>query len=490
VHGLIFFYLHKFGERFAAGSASRSGSASGSSVSGQTHLPSGVYADADAMAMLGEFAQSSGRPVADVVGEFGEFLAPHLVKVAGAFIDPSWKTLDLIEHTEAIIHRMVRIEKPGATPPVLEAYRASPDELQLVYASKRRLCGLAAGIVRGLATHFQERVLIEEPSCMHRGDAFCSFIIRRDPRDTEAAHSPITATVVSEPGCSAPGDPGVFLDEPTPRTIGEYRVLGLIGSGAMGRVYLAYDDRLERRVAIKVMSARYAGNPTARQRFVRESRALGSIEHPHVMAIHHVGEHDGMPYIVMQLLEGRTLRDHRDIMGPLSLAESLRIGKEIASGLAAAHRRGILHRDIKPTNVFLEGESRSVRIIDFGLARELDSDAVALTHDGALVGTPSYMPPERVEDGELDVKSDLFGLGVILYELLANRLPFEGKSMAVVLTAIAKGQPQPLHAAADSVPREVCDLVMSLIAHDKADRPADARSVADRLAAFEKSCPG
>lgn len=323
---------------------------------------------------------------------------------------------------------------------------------------------------------------------MHRGDAFCSFVIRRDPRDTEAAHSPITATVVSESGFAAPGDPGVVLDEPTPRRIGEYRVLGLIGSGAMGRVYLAHDDRLDRRVAIKVMSARYAGNPTARQRFVRESRALGSIEHPHVMSIHQVGEHDGLPYIVMQLLEGRTLRDHRDITGPLPLGESLRIGKEIAAGLAAAHRRGILHRDIKPTNVFLEGESRSVRIIDFGLARELDSQAVALTHDGALVGTPSYMPPERIDEGEFDAKSDIFGLGVILYELIANRLPFEGRTMAAVLTAIAKGQPRPLHEVAIDVPREVCDVVMSLIAHDKAARPADARSVSDRLAALEKTC--
>ena len=497
MHGLIFFFIHKFAERFPTGSAPRGRSAagssmsgssvSGSSVSGEKHLPSGVYPDADAVAMLEELALATGRPLAEIVGEFGEFLAPHLVKVAGTFIDPRWKTLDLIENTEAIIHRMVRVEKPGAAPPVLEAFRAAPDELQLVYASKRKLCLLAAGIVRGLATHFQERVVIEEPSCMHRGDAFCSFVIRRDQGDTQPADSPLTATLVSESGFEVPGDPGVVMDEPTPRAIGDYRVLGLIASGAMGRVYLAHDDRLDRRVAIKVMSARYAGNPTARQRFIRESRSLGSIEHPHVMAIHQVGEHEGVPYIVMQLLEGRTLRDHSDISGPLPLGDILRIGKEIASGLAAAHRRGILHRDIKPANVFLEGETRSVRIIDFGLAREIDGHAAALTHDGALVGTPSYMPPERIDDGELDAKSDLFGLGVMLYELLARRLPFEGRTMATVLTAIAKGTPMPLHEAAPHVPREVSDLVMQLIAHDKADRPADARAVAERLAALEKT---
>jgi serine/threonine protein kinase len=298
------------------------------------------------------------------------------------------------------------------------------------------------------------------------------------------------ATLVGDAGARLPAEPGIVIDEPTPRMLGDYRVLGLIGSGAMGRVYLAHDDRLDRRVAIKVMSSRSAGNAAARQRFIRESRSVGAIENPHVMTIHQVGEQDGVPYIVMQLLEGRTLRDHRDASGRLPLGEVLRIGREIAAGLAAAHRRGIVHRDIKPANVFLEGESRSVRIIDFGLARELDAHATALTHDGALVGTPSYMPPERIDDGDLDASSDLFGLGVILYELLADRLPFEGRSVAAVLTAIARGTPTPLAEIAPEVPREVGDLVMRLIAHDRAARPADARVVAEELDAFEKRFAG
>jgi len=487
VHGLIFFYLHKFAERFSA--ASRSGTGS-SSIGDQKHLPSGVYPDADAAAMLGDLAAASGRPLPDIVTAFGEFLAPHLVKVAGTFIEPDWKTLDLIEHTEAIIHRMVRSTNPGAAPPVLEVFRSAPDEIQVVYSSRRHLCALATGIMRGLATHFQERVTIEEPSCMLRGDPFCSFVVRREHGDTHPSHSPLTATIVSDAGVALSDDPGVVVDEPAPHRIGEYRVLGLIGSGAMGRVYLAHDDRLDRRVAIKVMSGRYAGNAAARQRFLRESRSVGAIENPHVMTIHQVGEHDGVPYIVMQLLEGRTLRDHRDASGRLPLGEVLRIGREIASGLAAAHRRGIVHRDIKPANVFLEGESRSVRIIDFGLARELDSHATALTHDGALVGTPSYMPPERLDDGPLDASSDLFGLGVILYELLADRLPFEGRSVAAVLTAIARGTPTPLVDAAPDVPREVGDLVMRLIAHDRTARPGNARAVAEELAALEKRFTG
>jgi predicted hydrocarbon binding protein len=488
VHGLIFFYLHKFADRVSAGS--RSGTASSSSIGGQKHLPSGVYPDAEAAAMLGDLAAAAGRPLPTLVTDFGEFLAPHLVKVAGAFIEPDWTTLDLVEHTETLIHRMVRSTNPGAAPPVLEVFRSAPDEIQVVYSSRRRLCALATGIIRGLAAHFQERVAIEEPSCMLRGDPFCSFVVHREHGDAAPAPAPPVATLVGDAGARLPAEPGIVIDEPTPRMLGDYRVLGLIGSGAMGRVYLAHDDRLDRRVAIKVMSSRSAGNAAARQRFIRESRSVGAIENPHVMTIHQVGEQDGVPYIVMQLLEGRTLRDHRDASGRLPLGEVLRIGREIAAGLAAAHRRGIVHRDIKPANVFLEGESRSVRIIDFGLARELDAHATALTHDGALVGTPSYMPPERIDDGDLDASSDLFGLGVILYELLADRLPFEGRSVAAVLTAIARGTPTPLAEIAPEVPREVGDLVMRLIAHDRAARPADARVVAEELAAFEKRFAG
>ena len=273
MHGLIFFYIHKFAERSSAALAARSGSGSGSPP-GRTYLPSGVYPDADAVALLEEIADSVGRPLGDVVLEFGEFLAPHLVNVADTLIEPGWRTLDLIEHTEAIIHTMVRAKNPGASPPVLEALRASPDELHVVYSSKRRLCILATGIVRGLATHYGERIVVEEPSCMHRGDAFCSFVIRHEHGDTHPSHSPLTATIASEADLSSLSDPGVVVDGPPPRQIGGYDVLGLIGSGAMGRVFLANDPRLERRVAIKVMNDRHASNPAARQRFLRESRSV------------------------------------------------------------------------------------------------------------------------------------------------------------------------------------------------------------------------
>lgn len=331
---------------------------------------------------------------------------------------------------------------------------------------------------------------------MHRGDAFCSFVIRRDQGDTQPADSPMTATLVSASRFDVPGDPGVVMDEPTPRVIGDYRVLGLIGSGAMGRVYLAHDDRLDRRVAIKVMSARYAGNATARQRFIRESRSLGSIEHPHVMAIHQVGEHEGVPYIVMQLLEGRTLRDHSDISGPLPLGEILRIGKEIASGLAAAHRRGILHRDIKPANVFLlrapkANQPPRPKLVDFGLARPDDGPGGASFGD--VGGTPGYMAPEQWHaDGSIGVigpATDIYGLGATLFFLLVGRAPVDAKGSRGAPSATLPFRPDWQAPARPPVPVDLRTIVEKCLRTSPLERYASAGELADDLDRFLKGLP-
>ena len=157
---------------------------------------------------------------------------------------------------------------------------------------------------------------------------------------------------------------------------------------------------------------------------------------------------------------------------------------ETAEGLAAAHKLGLVHRDIKPDNIFLVGPTRQVKIIDFGLARDAAEDGAKLTVDGAVVGTPAYMSPERISEQEIDARGDVFGLGVILYELLSNRLPFEGKSMVSVLASISRGEPLQLRDVAPDVPEAVCRLVMRMIAHDKKDRPKNAADVADELAAL------
>lgn len=487
MHGLIFFYIQKFADTLTTPTGTHAGLRSTVVRNTANHLPSGVYDDSEAVALLQSIADGIDEPLPVLLGRFGQFLAPHLVKVAGPLVDPHWRTLDLIEHTESIMHAMVRAAKPGAEPPVLETVRISMEELHVVYSSRRLLCPLAVGVMRGLAKHFGEVLEIEESSCMLRGDAFCSFRVRQSGSDTHASDSPLSETLeMPPPGVGQPGGRQRVAHDPMPDQIGGYAVLGLIGSGAMGRVYLARDARLDRRVAIKVMNEAKARDPAARQRFIRESQAAASIEHPHVLTIHQVGEEQGLPFIVMQYLQGSTLAEFRRTVARPPLPDVLRIGREIADGLAAAHRHGLVHRDIKPENVFLEGDDRTVRIIDFGLARDFGGGSTSVTVDGAIVGTPAYMPPERIGGDGVDGRSDLFGLGVILYELIAGRLPFDGQSMVAMLASISRGEPRPLAEAAPGVPPAVADFVMRLIAHDKDRRPADAHAVAVELAALER----
>jgi len=502
VHGLIFFYIQKFADVAGSGTTSRVIARSSGHTTAAQYLPSGVYPDADAVELLQAIARSTGRPLPLVLEQFGEFLAPHLLKVAGKYVDPGWRTLDLIERTESIIHTMIRNANPGAAPPVLETVRPSPGELHLVYSSARQLCPMAKGLIRGLATHFGDRITIDESSCMLRGDPFCSFALQLEGHDTHPTRSPRVDTTVFlpagrpppaadsftvEPGLMAAADPGPATEGPgRPAMIGGYAIEGLIGQGGMGRVFLARDVALDREVAVKVLHPDRSRDRVARERFLREGRALAAIDHPHVMAIHQVGEDHGQPFIVMQRLRGCTLREYRDSLESMALPESLRIVREVAEGLGAAHRRGLVHRDIKPTNIFLQDPRRTVKIIDFGLAWEAVDAPAAITVDGTVLGTPAYMAPERIAGEGVDAKSDLFGLGVILYELVANRLPFEGPTMTAVLAAISRGQPRDVREVTPHLREDLASLVMRLIAFDKADRPGDADTVAAEIAAIER----
>ena len=501
MHGLIFFYIQKFAEALALGTSGQARLRTTVTTAGKTYLPSRAYPDAEAVSLLTNVAEAADRPLGDMLREFGIFLAPHLVKVAGRHVDRAWRTLDLVEHTESVIHAMIRSTTPGATPPVIQTVRLAPDELQLVYTSERQLCRLAVGIVTGLGRHFAEFVEVHEDTCMLRGDPFCSFVLRTRAADTHDSGGVHAETVVLPAGsrASPAGDVAITgravdgVDEDLPATIGSHRILRLLGRGGMGRVYLAYDERLQREVAIKTMHRAKADDPAARQRFLRESRATAAVEHEHVVTIHQVGEEPlpgrphGVPFLVMQRLAGRPLHTVRDEAGPLPLREVLRIGREIATGLHAAHAAGLIHRDMKPENVFLEGPSRRVKIIDFGLVSDASDDANRLTTDGTIIGTPAYMAPERIgSDATVDSRADLFSLGVMLYELLARKLPFEGTSLVSMLAAISRGRPRPLGEAAPDVPPDVAALVMRLIAHDPADRPADAATVATEIEVIEQ----
>jgi Protein kinase domain len=267
--------------------------------------------------------------------------------------------------------------------------------------------------------------------------------------------------------------------------LGPYRILKVLGTGAMGVVFLAEDPHLKRQVALKVMRPSLAANPEFHRRFLREAQLAAAIDHEHVVTVYQVGEDRGVPHLAMKLLQGETLEDRlRRAGGRLPLPEVLRVGREIAEGLAAAHARGLVHRDIKPANVWLEADRDRVKIVDFGLARGAGNDA-QFTQAGAVIGTPAYMAPEQANAVEVDARCDLFSLGAVLYQAGTGELPFGGRDTLSVLSALATRTPPAPHRLAPSLPRAFSGLVMRLLAKDPADRPQTAREVVEAIEALE-----
>ncbi len=297
--------------------------------------------------------------------------------------------------------------------------------------------------------------------------------------------------------------------------LGPYRVLKVLGAGGMGVVFLAEDPTLRRPVALKTLQPALAANPAARERFLREARAVAAIEDERIVPIYQVGEDRGIPFFAMQLLRGQTLEDRlRDAAattgtGALPITEAVHIAHEIARGLAAAHARGVIHRDIKPANVWLESRqgdketgrqgdkgtrrhgdtaaergvsvfsSFRVRLLDFGLARGID-DAVSLTQPGQVTGTPAYLAPELLAGSSPDERCDLFGLGCVLYRMTTSRTAWTALRSASTTQAVAApASPQSLN---PEVPAELNGLILQLLAGDPACRPPSAQAVADRLA--------
>jgi serine/threonine protein kinase len=247
----------------------------------------------------------------------------------------------------------------------------------------------------------------------------------------------------------------------------------------MGVVFAAEDVQLKRGVALKVMKPEYGTSDEARQRFLREARAAAAIEHDHVVAIYQVGEDRGLPYLAMKLLQGESLADRLGREKQLPIPEVLRIGREIAEGLAAAHEGGVIHRDIKPANIWLEGERGRVKILDFGLARAADD--VSLTRTGTIMGTPQYMSPEQAKAKGVDARSDLFSLGCVLYDMCAGQSPFHAKETMAVLLAVSSQNPRALSELNPNVPELLVILIMRLLAKHPDDRIPTARLVAEML---------
>lgn len=302
------------------------------------------------------------------------------------------------------------------------------------------------------------------------------------------AFQPITQVIAGD--LRAPeGDPTAisegleFLERcDTPDRLGllaHYEILDNIGRGGMGIVLRGVDMRLKRAVAIKVLAPQLAANALARRRFVREAQAAAAVSHQHVVAIHAVDEFKGLPYLVMEYVSGSSLQQKIDSAGALPLAQILRIGLQIASGLAAAHAQGLVHRDIKPANILLENGIERVKITDFGLARGIDD--VHITQAGTVYGTPLYMSPEQAQGERVDQRSDLFSLGSVLYTMSTGRPPFRGDSGLAVLKRVCEDTPRPIREVNPDIPEAFVEVVDKLLAKNPDDRFQSASEVAELL---------
>jgi len=274
------------------------------------------------------------------------------------------------------------------------------------------------------------------------------------------------------------------------QTVGPYQLLELLGRGGMGEVYLAHDPRLNRRVALKLLPPAIADHGERVRRFEQEARAASAISHPNVAHIYEIGEAQSQHYIAMEYVRGRTLRQalHR---GPLEVCEALDIATQIAMALAAAHEAGVLHRDIKPENVVLRGDGY-VKVLDFGLAKLVENRLYAGTPEAAplpslhtepelLMGTSDYMSPEQVRRQPADERTDLWGLGVVLYEMLAGRRPFTGSEPREIIVAILEREPEPVGQVREGLPPALQEVVAKALQKRTKDRFQSAKEMADEL---------
>ncbi len=267
-----------------------------------------------------------------------------------------------------------------------------------------------------------------------------------------------------------------------PGTLGRlhhYDILQILGKGGFGTVFKAFDTKLQRMVAIKVLAPELAANGSARKRFIREAQAAAAIKNEHVVAIYNVEDEHQPPYIAMEIIDGISLQDRVDRAGSLELKEILRIGMQIAEGLASAHKQGLIHRDIKPANILLENGVQRVKITDFGLAR-LTDDA-SISQSGLIAGTPMYMAPEQAQGEQLDQRADLFSLGSVLYTLSAGHPPFRANSTMAVLKRVCEETPRPIREINPELPDWLSDIVTKLHAKKAEDRYQTARAIADLL---------
>lgn len=269
------------------------------------------------------------------------------------------------------------------------------------------------------------------------------------------------------------------------KTLGRYRIEGRLGEGAMADVYRAHDPDIGRTVAIKVLKPQFASDPELGARFVREARAAGALSHANIATIYDVGEVEGVAYIAMELVDGQPLDEWLHAHGRMPYERVLRLARQLADALAFAHRAGIVHRDVKPSNILISADGSTAKLLDFGVARvgETDQSALAKTQVGQLVGTPRYMSPEQALGLPVDARSDQFSLGAVLYEMVTGRPAFPGNGLAVLAIQIAQEKVAPIGAAAGDCPPGLRFVIDKLLAKKPEQRFADCAAV---LAAIER----
>ena len=277
---------------------------------------------------------------------------------------------------------------------------------------------------------------------------------------------------------------------PGSTTLGSYRILEKLGEGGMGAVYLAKDTRLGRRVALKLLPAHFASDDERVRRFEQEARAASALNHPNILTVHEIAESQGRRFIVTEFVEGRTLRERLLAEGRFALAEALDVCVQVAGALAKAHSSGIVHRDIKPENVMVDEEGH-VKVLDFGIAKQLaggrgvdteaPTNAQVNTAAGVVLGTSTYMSPEQLRGLDLDARTDIWSLGVMLYEMLAGRAPFGAKTYGDLVVAILHDEPQPLSAFCAESSAELDDLIRRTLAKESESRWPSAKELQNEL---------
>ncbi len=282
-----------------------------------------------------------------------------------------------------------------------------------------------------------------------------------------------------------------FLDPPEKEgeigRLGPYRVTGMLGKGGMGQVFRAEDGRLKRSVALKVMNKRFAATANSRKRFVEEARSMAAVHHDNVATIFEVGIKAGTPFMAMEMLKGKTLAAWIAERGQFDVQEVLKLAGEVAAGLSAAHACGIIHRDVKPANIWIEAPSGRAKILDFGLALA-GAGVDRFSRRGSVIGTPGYLAPEQARNEPLDDRTDLYSLGVVLYQMSAAKLPLISDSVPGQLIKIISHQPKPLRDLNPDVPQPLADLIHQLLAKEPRDRPRSASELEQQVLAVADLC--